>query len=165
MLRSGTEIHIYRVQRVEGEKLWLQGEEDGPSGWATADQFVRVDDAFAYFTDRIRTHPDDPFFYKARAALSSDRKEFDRALDDWNKVVELEPEDPSSYFGRGNIRLTRKEWDKAVGDFTQTIKLDPEHADAHRARAFAWIAQHSFDQRSPIATRRSGSIPKTHAHL
>jgi tetratricopeptide (TPR) repeat protein len=146
VLRSGTEIHIYRVQRDQGEKLWLEGEEDGPSGWGTADQFVRVDDAFAYFTDRIRTHPDDAFFYKARAALNSDRKDFDRALDDWNKVVEIEPEDPSSYFGRGNILLTGKEWDKAVGDFTQTIKLDPEHADAHRARAFAWIAQHSFDR-------------------
>jgi tetratricopeptide (TPR) repeat protein len=146
VLRSGTEIHIYRVQRVQGEKLWLEGEEDGPSGWATADQFVHVDDAFAYFSDRIRTHPDDPFFYKARAALTSDRKEYGGALGDWNKVVELEPEDPSSYFGRGNIRLTRREWDKAAGDFTQTIKLDPEHADAHRARAFAWIAQHSFDQ-------------------
>jgi tetratricopeptide (TPR) repeat protein len=145
VLRSGTEIHIYQVKRVDGEKLWLIGEEDGPSGWGTADQFVRVDDAFAFFTDRIRTHPDDPFPYKVRAALSSDRKDFDGALDNWNKVVEIDPEDPSSYFGRGNIRLTRKEWNQAVGDFTQTIKLDPEHADAHGARAFAWIAQHSFD--------------------
>ena len=110
------------------------------------DQFVRVDDAFAYFTDRIRTDPEDQFSHKVRATLSSDRKDFDRALEDWNKVVEIEPEDPSSYFGRGNIRITRKEWDKAVGDFTQTIKLDPEHADAHGARAFAWLAQHSFDQ-------------------
>jgi len=146
VLRSGTEIHIYRVERVDGEKLWLEGEGDGPSGSGAADQFVRVDDAFAHFTERIRNHPDDPFYYKARAALSSDRKEFDRALGDWNKVVELDPEDPSTYFGRGNIRLTRREWAQAVGDFTQTIKIDPEHADAHRARAFAGIAQHSFDQ-------------------
>ncbi len=146
VLRSGTEIYIYRVQRAEGEKLWLEAEDDGPTGWATADQFVPVDDAFAYFTERIRTHSEDQFSYRVRAALSSDRTDFDRALDDWNKVVELEPEDPSSYFGRGNIRLTRREWAKAVGDFTQTIKLDSEHADAHRARAFAWLAQHSFDQ-------------------
>lgn len=55
VLRSGMEIHIYRVKRTNGDQLWLEGEDDGPSGWASADQFVRVEDALAFLADRVRT--------------------------------------------------------------------------------------------------------------
>ena len=56
VLRSGTDIYIYRVQRADGEKLWLQAEDDGPTGSATVDQFVLVDEAFALFYG-THSHP------------------------------------------------------------------------------------------------------------
>jgi tetratricopeptide (TPR) repeat protein len=138
VLRSGTEIHIYRVERSEGEKLWLESERDGPDGWTTPDQLVRIDDALDYFADRIRAHPDDVFFYAVRAALWLDRKDLDHALADWTKIVELEPDDVCSYVGRGGVWLSKKQWDKAIADYDKAIRLDPDDAEAYYARAWAW---------------------------
>src|SRR5262249_21753938 len=39
VLESGSEIHIYRVGRVEDGKLWLTAEDENLSGWAAPGQF------------------------------------------------------------------------------------------------------------------------------
>jgi len=138
VLRSGTEVHIYRVERADGDKLWLVGEGDGPSGWASADQFICIEEALAYVTDRIRAHPDDVFFYVVRAALLRDRNDIDGAIADWNKIVQLEPDDANSYIGRGNLWLGKKAWDKAIADYSQAIRLDPRDAESYYSRARVW---------------------------
>jgi tetratricopeptide (TPR) repeat protein len=116
VMRSGMEIHIYKVERRDGDKLWLEGDDDGPSGWAAIDQLVRIEDAIAYLADRIRVHPDDAFYHALRAAVFFDRHDLDRALDDWNKIVELEPDDAASFIGRAKLSLARMEWDRAIND-------------------------------------------------
>jgi tetratricopeptide (TPR) repeat protein len=146
VLRSGMELHIYRVQKAEGDELWLEGEDDGPSGWASADQFVRVEDALAYLADRIRAHPEDEFLYALRAAIHTDRKEFKLAIDDWNKIVELEPESAASYIGRAKLWLGQSEWDKAISDLTLAIQVDPKDAYCFGIRGHAWVAKHGYDQ-------------------
>ena len=146
VLRSGMELHIYRVQKTDGDQLWLEGEDDGPSGWASADQFVRVEDALAYLADRIRVHPEDGFFYALKAAIHSDRKEYTLAVDDWNKIVDLLPDDAASYIGRAKLWLGQKEWDKAIRDLTLAIQVDPKDAYCYRVRARAWVAKHDYDK-------------------
>jgi tetratricopeptide (TPR) repeat protein len=146
VLRSGMEIHIYRVERTDGDQLWLEGEDDGPRGWASADQFVRVEDAIAYLADRIRAHSEDGFLYALRAAIHIDRKKFNLAVDDWNKIVELEPDDAASYIGRAKLWAGQMEWDKAISDLTLAIKAEPKDAYCYRIRAHAWVAKRDYDK-------------------
>jgi tetratricopeptide (TPR) repeat protein len=145
VLESGMEIHIYKATRRDGNKLWLEGEDDGPTGWASTDQLVILDEALVYLADRIRVHPDEAFYHALRAAVLSDRRELDGALDDWNKIVELDPEDVASYIGRAKLRLARTEWEKAIDDLTQAIALDPVDAYCYRLRAHARSSKHDFD--------------------
>src|SRR4051812_32424998 len=58
---SGDRFSIYRVDRVEGGRLHLEGDGGAVGGWGEAGQFVPVDEAIAFFTDRIRKRPDDVF--------------------------------------------------------------------------------------------------------
>jgi tetratricopeptide (TPR) repeat protein len=146
VLRSGMEMHIYRVQKTDGDQLWLEGEADGPSGWASADQFVRVADALAYLADRIRAHPEDAFFYVLKAAIHTDRKELKLAVDDWNKIVELEPDNAASYIGRAKLWLGQMEWDKAINDLTRAIQVDPKDAYFYQFRGHAWVSKHDYDK-------------------
>ena len=146
VLRSGMEIHIYKVKRRDGDQLWLEGDDDGPRGWAAVDQLVPVDDALAYLTDRVRVHPDEAFYYALRATVYCDRKDFDRALGDWNKIVELEPDDAASYVGRAKLSVSRMEWDRAINDLTRAIKIDPEDPYCYRVRAHVWCAKHDYDE-------------------
>jgi tetratricopeptide (TPR) repeat protein len=146
VLRSGMELHIYRVQKIDGDQLWLEGEDDGPSGWASADQLVRVEDALAYLSERIRAHPDDGFFYALRAAIHIDGNEFNLAVADSNKIIELEPDNAASYIGRAKLWLGHREWDKAINDLTQAVHVDPTDAYSYRVRAHAWVAKHDYDK-------------------
>jgi tetratricopeptide (TPR) repeat protein len=146
VLRSGLEIHIYRVERIDGDQLWLSGEDEGPCGWGSADQFVRVDDALAYLADRIRYNPEDVFFYALRATIHDDKKELARAVDDWNRIVELEPDNPASYFGRAKLWIGHMAWDSAIDDLTEAIKIDPNDAYCYRVRAHAWLAKREYER-------------------
>ena len=146
VLRSGMELHIYRVQKTDGDQLWLEGEDDGPRGWSSADQFVRLEDALAYLADRIRAHPEDGFFYALRATIHTDRKEFKLAIEDWNKIVEIEPDNAASYIGRAKLWLGQTEWDKAINDLTLAIQVDPKDAYCYRVRGHAWVSKHDYDK-------------------
>ena len=146
VLRSGMEIHIYRVTRTDGERLWLEGEDGGPAGWGSPDQFIRVEDAPAYLAGRVRAHPNDAFLYSLSAVIHADRKELDRTVDDWTKIVELEPDNAESYIGRAKLWLNRAEWDKAITDLTQAIRIEPNDAYCYRLRAHAWNAKHDYDK-------------------
>ena len=145
VLRSGVEIHIYRVERSEGNKFWLEGEDEGPSGWAAIDQFVAVEDALPYLAERIRIRPDSAFYYALRAAILTDRRDWASALDDWNKVVVIEPENPASYIGRARVRLMMKNRDQAIGDLSHALKLDPEDPYTHELRAQALCENGQYD--------------------
>ncbi len=145
-LRSGTEIHIYRVVRRDGDKLWLEGDADGPSGSASIDQFVRLEEALPYLAERIRTHPDDVFYRVLRAAVLSDKNDFAQALEDWNKIVEIEPKDPVSFLGRAKLCMLWGELDKAISDFARAIKIDPDDAFSYFERARAYVAKQDYDR-------------------
>ena len=59
---SGEDFSIYRVERVQGRRLWLKAEAFGPGGWADLDEVVPLDQAIAFFTDQIQAYPQDVFF-------------------------------------------------------------------------------------------------------
>jgi tetratricopeptide (TPR) repeat protein len=146
VLRSGMEIHIYSVKRTDGDRLWLEGEDGGPSGWGSPDQFICVDDAPAYLAGRVRARPNDTFLYSLSAVIHADRKELDRAVDDWTKIVELEPDNAESYIGRAKLWLNRSEWEKAITDLSRAISIEPNDAYCYRLRAHVWNAKHDYDK-------------------
>ncbi len=145
VLQSGVEIHIYRVQRREADKLWLEGEDEGPSGWASVDQLIAVEDALPYLAERIRVRPDSPFYHALRAAVLTDRRDFSSALNDWNKIIELEPTDAAGYIGRVRVWLMMKNRDQAIGDLSHALKLDPEDPYTHELRAQALCENGQLD--------------------
>ena len=171
VLRSGMEIHIYRVTRTKDGQLWLEGEDDGPSGWGSPDQFVPVEEALAYLAGRVRTSSDNAYLYSLMAVIHADQKQFDRAVDDWSKIVELEPENAESYIGRAKLRLDRQEWDKAIADLTLAINIDPNDAYCYRLRAHAWNAKRDYDKvildcdQSIVLEPKNATGPLTRASL
>src|SRR5205085_3484049 len=101
VVRSGTQILIYRVMHADGGSLWLQAEKSPVSGRGRASQFVPVEQAIAFFADRIRSHPGDVFPLLTRVVVWLDQKEFDLALADANLAVSLEPKNPRVLIHRG----------------------------------------------------------------
>jgi TonB family protein len=67
-------------------------------------------------------------FYQKRAGAHLFNKEYDLAIAEYNKAVELNSEDPSIYLNRGFAFLNRKNYDLAVADYDKAIELSPKES-------------------------------------
>jgi tetratricopeptide (TPR) repeat protein len=72
-------------------------------------------------------------------------RQYDKALDDFSKVIELEPKSVRALQERGWCYFNHlKQYDKALADFSRAIELEPKNAWAWNARAYAYtlLGQH-----------------------
>lgn len=141
---SGKRISIYRVDRVDGDRLWLFA--PGLEGWAKVSEVVDVDEAIDYFTTWIRAFPQDPWGYHARSIIWAEvRKDFDLALRDSDEEIRLCPNVPA-YNSRGLIHSLMREYDKAIDDFNAAIRLDPAAESVYNNRGNVWIVKMEYDK-------------------
>ncbi|QTA84177.1 tetratricopeptide repeat protein [Desulfonema magnum] len=75
-------------------------------------------------TEKIESEPENAKHYRKRANLQFENDEFDMALNDYDKAIEIYPK-ITDYFERGVTHLKMKNHDKAFDDFSQIIKLKP----------------------------------------
>jgi TonB family protein len=78
--------------------------------------------------------PLDAVFYKKRGSSYVAKGEFDLAVVDLDKVIEMKGDDASTYLHRGIAYLAKNRPDLAIGDFNKTVELDPTNAAAYLNR-------------------------------
>jgi hypothetical protein len=72
-------------------------------GDARASDVVRLDRAFAYFTDRINRDRSDVFSYLMRAMVDESNADWQGALADCEAAIRLDAKNPWSFELRANI--------------------------------------------------------------
>ena len=65
------------------------------------------------------------------------QNQFDAALPDFDKAIELKPDDAYTYKFRGFAEIGLNQWDKAVADFTTAIQKQPDDPQNYDRRAWA----------------------------
>jgi tetratricopeptide (TPR) repeat protein len=69
--------------------------------------------------------------YERRGYINYKLKNFNDALYDFSKSIDINPANPEPYYGRGKVRMLKNEWDNAVNDFDNAIKrslaIQPVH--------------------------------------
>jgi tetratricopeptide (TPR) repeat protein len=94
--------------------------------------------AFNYFSNAIRTAPDFSTAYYERGIVNGRLNKFDRAVEDFSRVIELDPDDVFAYNNRGLARARGlKKYNEAIADFTKAVELDPQFAGAYDNRGIA----------------------------
>ncbi|HQU45656.1 MAG TPA: tetratricopeptide repeat protein, partial [Pirellulales bacterium] len=75
----------------------------------------------------------------ASSGCPADEKpeEFEHAVSDCDKSIEMFPRDPRAYHARAFVWRSQGQYDKAIADHTAAIKLDPTFAAAFSDRAEA----------------------------
>ncbi len=63
--------------------------------------------------------------------------EFDRAVSDYTKALELEPGDALTLNHRGNVRAAKGDLEGAIADYAEAIRVSPGFAMAWKNRALA----------------------------
>lgn len=66
-------------------------------------------------------------------------EEFDKAISDFDRAIEIDINKPNAYYNRGLAYSDLKLHDKAIADYTKTIELDPEDSQAYYNRGNEYL--------------------------
>jgi tetratricopeptide (TPR) repeat protein len=103
--------------------------------------------ALADYNSALNIQPDAPAPLGNRALTYINRNQFDRALEDLNKVITLVPPAASAHAhrDRGYALFRLKEYDRAMSDLNEAQKLDPGDADTYLTRGDVEKAKQLYD--------------------
>jgi hypothetical protein len=93
-----------------------------------------VDDILYRLGLAISTYPDYYQAYDMRGSIYiTFFKEYEKAIADFSKALELKPKYIPAYFGLGFCYQQKKQYEKAIYNFEKTIEYDPDHLQAHKS--------------------------------
>ena len=124
-----------------------------PDPELTADSYYEIalaritaDDALVNLSKAIDLNPNYVDAYFLRGLIYGSQYDFDKAIADFEKVVELDPSHTDAkamhadaYAARGADYALEKNYDKAIADFERAIELDPDKAEFKAAAAATYF--------------------------
>ncbi|MGC8940987.1 MAG: tetratricopeptide repeat protein, partial [Candidatus Nanoarchaeia archaeon] len=81
-----------------------------------------------------------------RGVAYADKGELDKAIQDFNKALELDPNFVEAYNNRGIAYAYKGEFDKAMQDWNKALELDPKYANAYYNRGIAYANKGEFNK-------------------
>jgi len=64
--------------------------------------------------------------------------QYDQAIADYNKDIEINPRDAVAYYNRGIVYGLSGQYDQAIADYTKAIELNPKDSDSYYNRGNAY---------------------------
>jgi tetratricopeptide (TPR) repeat protein len=137
-------VRTYRVERVNGEWLWLKDEKSRVAGWVQSKWVVPYEQAIEFYTNQIRANPSSVNYIR-RGNIWLEKGEYDIAIGDYNEAIRLDPSSESAYCARGYAWGNKKDYEHAIADYNEAIRLDPKDAWAYNNRGSAWGNKKDYD--------------------
>ena len=97
--------------------------------------------------------------YTNRGMAYRDKGDFDCAIDDFNKTIQLNRNDANAYHNRGLAYSRKGEIGHAIKDFTKAIELKSDFAKAYYDRGLVWSHLGEWEKvKSDLTTARSKGL-------
>jgi len=90
--------------------------------------------------------PPDFSFYEKLGGADVSKGDFDAAVSDYTKAIELNPSAATAFFGRGIAHFNKKSYDLAIGDYNKLVELTPKNVSAIAKRGEAYEKNGNTDQ-------------------
>ena len=74
--------------------------------------------------------PNDAMSWHSRGLVYYDLKQYDKAIADFSKAIELKPDYVEALNSRGSVYYDLKQYDKAIADYSKAIELKPDYKAA-----------------------------------
>lgn len=92
--------------------------------------------AISFYTRAIKLD-NNALYYFNRGYCHDLLREYDAAIRDYSKAVQVDPSYAEAFNARGFIYDSQGKFEKAIQDFTKAIKADPTLADAYNNRGYS----------------------------
>jgi tetratricopeptide (TPR) repeat protein len=108
----------------------------------------RSKDAGNDIEDLITMYPAHPEYYYLRAVINLQKQKYSKAIDDFNRAVDLNMPAKSLYkvyLNRGMAHFYMQDYDLADSDLGKTIELNPNNAAAYHGKGMVKYEQHDYE--------------------
>jgi tetratricopeptide (TPR) repeat protein len=82
--------------------------------------------------------------YNARGNANFGKKEYDEAIRDYGRAIELDPKFIHGYLNRALAHCQKKEYDEAIRDSNKAIRLNPRDSQGYHIRGFIYSAKGKY---------------------
>ena len=125
--------NIGKVQKEQGGYICVLSAKG--DAWIAKGDAVLLEDAVAYFTERIQRDEADVDAYCMCATAYRGIKQFDKAAADLTEVLRQRPEHSAVLAFRAGVWLEKGDFDKALVDYGDALRLNPSDVVAWQGRA------------------------------
>lgn len=91
----------------------------------------KLDEAMELAREAISKEKKDPKLYLARGYIFQYQREYQKAVDDFTKVVELDPSSVDAFQRRGEENFKLAKFKESVADFEKVVTLQPQRKPYH----------------------------------
>ena len=92
-----------------------------------------------------QNEPKDAKFYIDRGIAYAEKGQFDQAISEYNKALEIGPKSAGAYYNRAIAYGGKGQIDQAIDDFTKALEIDSRDAGAYYYRGVAYSSKGQFD--------------------
>jgi len=105
--------------------------------YLTWDRIKVWENCIVLFTDVIKKYPNHPDGYNTRGIFKKNLEDYQGALQDYNKSLQLNPVFNDCLIGRGSVFIEFKDYKAALADLNLSIEIDSTLANAYNNRGMA----------------------------
>lgn len=96
-------------------------------------------------TEEIERNPDDARAYYNRGVEYQDINEFDEAIKDYTRAINLDLKCVPAYYDRSICYMMLGEYDEAIADISRVIELSPDNEKGYICRAYIYFESDQFE--------------------
>jgi len=93
------------------------------------------DSSITLWTYVLERNPLTPIAYNNRGDAKYELKDYQSAIDDYNKAIEIKKQAPGVYSNRGNSKKELGDFKGAIADYDVAISMNPKYTEAYFNRA------------------------------
>jgi tetratricopeptide (TPR) repeat protein len=104
-----------------------------------------------------------PVVYHRRGTAYASKKEYDRAIADYTKAIEIDPQHVGAYNDRGIAYTNKGDYENAIADVTRAVELTRAKPTAGRTTIAATPPPTKTAKSAPSASTKTSAIAKAQA--
>jgi tetratricopeptide (TPR) repeat protein len=102
-------------------------------------------DEFSLCNDNVKKAPNSARAASSRGDVYSERGQYDNAIADYSRAIEVNPYYAEAYSNRGAAYLITQQWGKAIADLSKAISINPGLIDAYTNRGITYGKINQWD--------------------